>query len=161
MLYIGYGHPDDIYFYVDMEFDELYTPDWLNNELNLQILRDIDNCHIEQDGLHDNENGEVIFSIKDISTGAKALMICNMCEDVKIWGSIFGDNCTEILQKIAETKDIYVYMQHILRFTDTENFKAFSLVKNRMYKDYNEYEIECALEVINFACSYYDKPQQL
>ena len=157
MLYIGYGHPDDIYFYVDMEFDEEYQSSWLNNELNLRILDEIDNCRVEADGLHDKDNPEIIFSIKEISSGAKALMICNMCEDVKIWGSIFGDNCTEILQEIAEKKDIYIYLQHILRFEDTD-FKAFSLTLDREYKDYREYLLEAAREVIHFACEYYDKP---
>lgn len=159
MLYIGYGHPDDIIFYVDMEFDELYSPDWLKNKLNLKILNVIDNCHLASDGLHDNDDDNIVFSIKEISSGAKALMICNMCSDVKIWGSIFGDNCTNILQDICCNKDIYIYLQHILKFYDHEDFQAFSLLKNRVYQDYREYCLECSQEVIHFACNYYNKPE--
>lgn len=161
MLYIGYGHPDDIFFYVDMEFDELYESSWLSDARNIRILNEIDNCHIGIDGLHDNDDDKIIFSIKDISSGAKALMICNMCDDVKIWGSIFGDNCTVLLQEIAREKDIYIYLQHILEFSNEEEFEAFSLLKNRKYKNYDEYGLECALEVIDFANTYYSKPQKV
>lgn len=157
MLYVGYGHPEDIYFYVDMEFDEEYDPSWLKNALNIRILDEIDNCYLDIDGLHDKCDPEIVFSIKEISTGAKSLMICNMCEDVKIWGSNFGDNCTDILQEIAKTKDIYIYLQHILKFNE-ELFNAFSLTLNREYDSYNEYLQEAALEVIHYACEYYDKP---
>lgn len=160
MLYVGYGHPDDIYFHVDMEFDELYESSWLKNEMNLRIIKEVANCHLECDGLHNNDFEDWIFSIKEIPTGAKALMICNMCDDVKIWGSIFDDNCTKILQELARVKDICIYLQHILEFSDKEGFEAFSLTKNRKYESYGEYELECALEVVNFANNYYKKPEE-
>lgn len=71
-----------------MEFDEEYNSSWLQNELNIRILEKIDNCYLDSDGLHDKDNPEIVFSIKEISTGAISLMICNMCENVKIWGVI-------------------------------------------------------------------------
>ena len=163
MLFIDYGCPEHIYYYVDNVFDDLYESSWMKNPLNIRILNEIDNCHLEFDGLHDNDNEDLVFSIKEISSGAKALMICNMEDEVNIWGSIFGDNCTPILQEIATEKNIYIYLQHRLRFEgydvaiEHQEFPAFSMKKQRVYKDYREYVHEAIHEVTEFAHKYYYK----
>lgn len=48
-------------------------------------------------------------------------------------------------------------LQYILRFDD-KSFHAFSLTLNRKFMNYDEYLQEAAMEVIHYACKYYDKP---
>lgn len=153
MLKIGYGCPENAMFYIDAEFEEVFEAGWLKNERNLRILHDIDNCHISPIGLQDNDNENITFSIYEISTGSKALMICNMLDDVEIWGTIFGDNCTDLLLEIAEEKDVTIYIQHFINFNENK-FKAYSLVKKREYLNYREFELESVSEVIEDAIKY-------
>lgn len=146
MLKIGYGHPDDIYFFIDSEFDELFELNWLNDEFNQRVLHDVDNCFYNGVAMQDIELG-YSFSVYDISTGAKALMIVHELPEIEIWGTIFGDNCTDLLLELAEHKDITIYLQHFLKFTP-EKFKAYSLVQQREYVDYADYASELREEIV-------------
>jgi len=83
----------------------------------------------------------------DVSTGAKALMIVNALPEIKIWGTIFEDNCTDLLLELAEHKEVTIYLQHFLKFTP-EKFKTFSLVQARRYLDYDDYAKELAREIV-------------
>lgn len=146
MLKIGYGHPDDIYFFIDSEFEELFEMEWLNDPFNQRVLHDVDGCFYNGIAMQDIKLG-YSFSVFDISTGAKALMIVNALPEIEIWGTIFGDNCTDLLLELAEHKDITIYLQHFLKFTP-EKFKAFSLVQARRYTDYDDYAKELAREIV-------------
>lgn len=88
-----------------------------------------------------------IFSINDISSGSKALMLCNMFDNVVIWGPLFGDNCTDILLEICREKSIKVVAEHLLEFND-EHFRGYSITKGRMYENYQEYIRECLRELV-------------
>lgn len=146
MLKIGYGHPEGIYFFIDSEFEELIEIEWLNDPFNQRVLRDIDGCFYNGVAMQDIKLG-YSFPVFDISTGAKALMIVNALPEIEIWGTIFGDNCTDLLLELAEHKDVTIYLQHFLKFTP-EKFRAFSLVQTRQYVDYDDYAKELAKEII-------------
>ncbi|MDE6889537.1 MAG: hypothetical protein K2P45_12995 [Eubacterium sp.] len=118
MLKIGYGCPDDIYFYIDLEFDTLFRMEWLEDEMNKRILREVDHCIYNGFRMQDLEDGYT-FAIDDISTGSKALMLVNELEDIQIWGTAFGE----------------------------ENFRAFSLLLGREYTSYGEFLSECIREI--------------
>ena len=141
MLRIGYGCPEDIYFYIDLEFDTLFCMEWLDDEINKRILKEVDNCEFNGVRLQDLTDGYT-FAIDDVSTGAKALMLVNELEDIQIWGTAFGDNCLDILLELAEKKEITIYLQHLPQF-DRDKFKGFSLIKNREYFNYQEFLFEC------------------
>ncbi|MCI8645122.1 MAG: DUF4869 domain-containing protein [Lachnospiraceae bacterium] len=146
MLKIGYGHPEGIYFFIDSEFEELIEIEWLNDPFNQRVLRDIDGCFYNGVAMQDIKLG-YSFPVFDISTGAKALIIVNALPEIEIWGTIFGDNCTDLLLELAEHKDVTIYLQHFLKFTP-EKFRAFSLVQTRQYVDYDDYAKELAKEII-------------
>ena len=146
MLKIGYGHPEGIYFFIDSEFEELIEIEWLNDPFNQRVLRDIDGCFYNGVAMQDIKLG-YSFPVFDISTGAKALIIVNASPEIEIWGTIFGDNCTDLLLELAEHKDVTIYLQHFLKFTP-EKFRAFSLVQTRQYVDYDDYAKELAKEII-------------
>ena len=85
MLKIGYGRPDDCIYAVDLEFEEQFEYSWLKNAINIKILNEIDNAIVTPIGIQDKDNEDILFSIFEISTGAKALMLCNMNKSIKIW----------------------------------------------------------------------------
>lgn len=147
MLKIGYGRPDDCIYAVDLEFEEQFEYSWLKNAINIKILNEIDNAIVTPIGIQDKDNEDILFTIFEISTGAKALMLCNMNKSIKIWGTIFGDNCNSILLELAQTHDITIYLQHLAKFP-SDKFQAYSLLKQRPYKDYAEYEMEARWELV-------------
>lgn len=134
-------------FNVDMEFPELFDPSWLKDAMNIRILREIDNAEICSSGICDRDDKEIVFSINDISSGAKALMVCNQYDNVAIWGPLFGDNCTDILLEICERKTIKIIQEHFLKF-NKDKFRAFSQRLQREYKNYDEYRHECRWELV-------------
>lgn len=138
---IGYGCPDDIYFYIALEFDTLFSMEWLDDEMNQKILREVDHCEFNGFRMQDLEEGYT-FAIDDISTGSKALMLVNELDHIEIWGTAFGDNCLDLLLQMAEEKDITIYLQHVPGF-QKKNFRAFSLLLGREYQNYREFLSEC------------------
>ena len=134
-------------FNVDMEFPELFDPSWLKDAMNIRILREIDNAEICSSGICDRDDKEIVFSINDISSGAKTLMVCNQYDNVAIWGPLFGDNCTDILLEICERKTIKIIQEHFLKF-NKDKFRAFSQRLQREYKNYDEYRHECRWELV-------------
>lgn len=90
--------------------------EWLDDEMNQRILREVDHCEFNGFRMQDLEEGYT-FAIDDISTGSKALMLVNELDDIKIWGTAFGDNCLDLLLQMAEEKkDITIYLQHVPGF---------------------------------------------
>ena len=158
MLKIGYGCPEDIYFYIDLEFDTLFTMEWLEDEMNQKILREVDHCVFNGYRMQDLEDGYT-FAIDDISTGSKALMSVNEMDEIEIWGTAFGDNCLDLLLEMAQEKDITIYLQHLPDF-NKKNFHAFSLVLGREYQDYGEFLSECIAKITEpFAKEYIEHDQ--
>ena len=148
MLKIGYGHPKDIYFYIDSEFEEMFELSWLDDPFNKRILQEIDNCKYNGVAMEDLTQGYT-FSVYDISSGSKALMLVNELDEIGIWGTAFGDNCTDFLLELAEKKDVTIYLQHYMKF-HPEHFKAYSLTQNKVYESYQDYQKELFSEVIKW-----------
>lgn len=147
ILKIGYGDCDTCITAIDMEFDGLFEYDWLQNDMNKRILREIDNAIEGPLGIVDLDDPTRMFKIYDISSGAKVLMLCNMSESIKIYSSVLGDNCTPILLEIAKYRDITVYLRHLLQFPE-DKFIAYSLKQSRKYHDYADYCKEVRKELI-------------
>lgn len=147
MLRIDYGCPDTCIWNSDLYFEEEFEMQWLQNPLNLRILREIDHAVPCAFGMQDIDDEELIFPITDISSGSKGLMLLNMTDNVEIWGTLFGDNCSDILLEIAKGKEIDLYLSHVLHFKE-ENFEAYSQNLHRPYNSYEEYISEAVKGVV-------------
>lgn len=145
-LKIGYGRPDDCIDNADVEFRDVFEYSWLLNDMNLRIIREIDNAVLESGLLHDIDRPDCMFGVYDMSSGSKALMLCNMNKKISIWGSLFGNNCNSILLELAETRDITIYLQHFAAFPE-DKFKAYSLTDDRMYENYRDFRREARREL--------------
>lgn len=143
MLSIYYGVTEDCYYYIDAEFEELYEKEWFKDSLVQEITGDIDECDYTGVGCRDKIDPTIEFPIDGLSTGTKGLIMLLKMEydSIRIWGTAFGDNCSKWLLKIAENRDIVLELEHYLKFP-AEKFKGYSLLQNRMYKDYEDYKYE-------------------
>lgn len=143
MLSIYWGVTEDCCYYIDAEFEEIIDYDWFNDPFIQEILADIDHCKIEAMRCVDLDNPEIKFPIDGLSTGSKGLILLakDSYDSIKIWGTAFGDNCAKWILKIAEYRNITLELEHDMNFP-SENFSAFSVLQDRMYKDYEDYRYE-------------------
>ncbi len=143
MLKIDWGLHEDTIIYVDDEFDGTgHDMEWFQDLFVQAILKDIDNC------IYDSTTEKCIdlavpenrFSVDDLSTGSKLLILLYEWEydEIRVYGSLFGDNCAPWLLKIAKSRDIIIDLKHFLHFPENE-FEAFSVYENRKYFDYHDY----------------------
>ena len=68
MLRIECGCPDTCIWDSDLYFEEEFELQWLQNPLNLRILREIDHAVPCAFGMQDIDDEELIFPITDISS---------------------------------------------------------------------------------------------
>lgn len=119
----GRQNMSDYESYVSDYFDDVYEKAWFLDEFIQKIITDIDCTEVKSDYVLYNETlGEI--PPQYLSSGCKALILLYK-EDCKINGDRLGDNCIELLLKIAQEKDIYVSFSHIPRFP--ECFEAYIL----------------------------------
>lgn len=143
MLKIDWGLHDDTVIFVDDEFDGTgHSMEWFRDPFVQEMIRDIDNCIYDSDteiciDLNVPENK---FKVDDLSTGSKLLVLLYKWDydEIRVYGSLFGDNCTSWLLKIAKSKNIIIDLKHFLHFPE-EEFEAFSIYANRKYFDYRDY----------------------
>ena len=137
MINIIYGKLEDENFVYDPNwyFDINYEPEWFNNELVREMIRDIDKSTVLE--------GEVIMSDvfgaippQKLSGGVKTLIL--LCFDnSRIFNiSKCGDNCAKWIAKISEIydNDIIVNLRHVMSFDGEFEFKILNsgtIVHNR------------------------------
>lgn len=143
MLSIYWGRTEDSYYYIDDEFELLFKREWFDDSSVLEIIREIDNCQYIGAGCRDIKHPDIEFSVFELSTGSKGLILLLKLEydTIRIWGTAFGDNCCKWLLKIAETRDITLELEHFMQFPE-DDFKGYSLLQKRAYTDYSDYADE-------------------
>ena len=112
-LYDKYG--EEFIYDPDMYFDNTYDEEWLISDIAKEIIKDIDKSEV----LGENCIASPILGLispKDISGGAKTLILIYNNPDLIINASACGDNCAKWLLKIAENKDIYIRLLHNMNF---------------------------------------------
>lgn len=90
MLKIDWGLHDDTVIFVDDEFDGTgHSMEWFRDPFVQEMIRDINNC------IYDS-NTENKFKVDDLSTASKLLILLYKWDygQIRVYGSLFGDNCT-------------------------------------------------------------------
>ena len=96
-------------------FDNVYEDEWLEDDLVKEMIRDVDHSEVLTPHIIESP---VLGAItpRELSGGVKVLIlmlkddsfIYNMCN--------CGNNCAKWVLKIAEKKDLTVFLRHIMRF---------------------------------------------
>jgi len=132
-----------------LEFDALYTPDWINNDLAKFIIKGIDNSEVICDRVI---KSPVIGMIPPeyLSHGCKNVLLAFFKEEmdgVYLDGSKMGDNCYPILIEAAKKSGISVRVRvgRLLRDPWDEETEILMLPKRKIVKGYSKTLIYLAL----------------
>ena len=99
-------------------FDNVYEDEWIEDPFVKEMILDVDNSTVISAHIIDSP---VLGAItpKELSGGVKVLILM-LKDDSFIYNmSNCGDNCAKWILKIAEKKDLVVYLQHIIHFEGT------------------------------------------
>lgn len=123
-------------------FDNVYEDEWIEDELVKEMIQDVDHSSVVSPHIIESP---VLGAItpKELSGGVKVLILM-LKDDSFIYNmSNCGNNCAKWILKIAEKKDLTVYLQHILRFEG--DFEIQIMNTGRIVHNQKEY-VEGLLE---------------
>ena len=96
-------------------FDNVYEDEWLEDDLVKEMIRDVDHSEVLTPHIIESP---VLGAItpRGLSGGVKVLILM-LKDDSFIYNmSNCGNNCAKWVLKIAEKKDLTVFLRHIMRF---------------------------------------------
>lgn len=96
-------------------FDNVYEDEWLEDDLVKEMIRDVDHSEVLTPHIIESP---VLGAItpRELSGGVKVLILM-LKDDSFIYNmSNCGNNCAKRVLKIAEKKDLTVFLRHIMRF---------------------------------------------
>lgn len=141
--------PKDIIWNPDAEYNCMFSLDELRNPICKRILEEIDDDYIKEypDGgaaLYSSVYGNI--SYRDISTGAKTMMVALFMKEGRVLSEHMGSNCFPLLSELCEDRDVHIYLTHtpriefkihITNFNKTVTDKhEISLMINKIQGDY-------------------------
>jgi hypothetical protein len=109
-------------------FDNVYEDEWIEDEFVKEMIQDVDHSTVISAHIIESP---VLGAItpKELSGGVKVLILM-LKDDSFIYNmSNCGNNCAKWILKIAEQKDLTVYLQHILRFEGEFEIKIMNTGK--------------------------------
>ena len=115
MLNIFLGEMKDAIYHPPTYFDNVYEDEWLEDDLVKEMIRDVDHSEVLTPHIIESP---VLGAItpRELSGGVKVLILM-LKDDSFIYNmSNCGNNCAKWVLKIAEKKDLTVFLRHIMRF---------------------------------------------
>ena len=115
MLNIFYGDMKEAVYNTASYFKYDYEEGWIVDPMVKEMIQDVDHCTVVSSHVIDSPILGAITP-RELSGGVKVLILM-LKDDSFIYNmSNCGDNCAKWILKIAEKKDLTVYLQHIMRF---------------------------------------------
>lgn len=99
-------------------FDNVYEDEWIEDDFVKKMIQDVDYSTVISAHIIESP---VLGAItpRELSGGVKVLILM-LKDDSFIYNmSNCGDNCAKWILRIAEQKDLTVYLQHIMHFEGT------------------------------------------
>lgn len=99
-------------------FNNVYEDEWMEDELVRKMILDVDQSVVVSPHMIESPVMGAITP-KELSGGVKVLILM-LKDDSFIYNlSNCGNNCAKWVLRIAEKKELTVYLQHIIRFEGT------------------------------------------
>lgn len=96
-------------------FDNVYEDEWIEDSFVREMIQDVDSSTVLSAHIIESPILGPITP-KELSGGVKVLILM-LKDDSFVYNlSNCGDNCAKWVLKIAEQKDLTVYLQHMIRF---------------------------------------------
>lgn len=147
MLKIKLGITNDTIIDVEGNFDIDFDPDWFNDPLVKEMVKDVDKSEvISSYCIESPVFGQISPTM--LSGGVKALIFM-LKTDYPIWATACGDNCSKWILRIAEErakigKDLTIYLEHLMKFPD--EMEAVMINTGNKVNSFNEF----ISEVLNY-----------
>ena len=120
-IYFGEFTGDNYVDDPDLYFNNTYEDEWLEDPVSKAMVKDIDHSELVSPNLVISPVLGSI-SVERLSGGVKTLIQIAHDSDHVYNASACGDNCASWLLKLAQGKDVYVRLGHIMHF-ENEPFK--------------------------------------
>ena len=99
-------------------FDNVYEDQWIEDDFVKEMIQAVDHCTVISPRVIDSPILGAITP-RELSGGVKVLILM-LKDDSFIYNmSNCGDNCAKWILRIAENRDLTVYLQHIMHFEGT------------------------------------------
>ncbi len=137
MLSIYYGDMPEAIYNPAVYFKNIYTDDWIVDELSREMILDVDKSTVIGPRVIDSP---VLGGIspRELSGGVKTLIsIYKVPEKIFNASTFCGDNCARWILKIADMQDITINLRHLMDFGDGE-FTAKILNTNQIVHNMGE-----------------------
>jgi hypothetical protein len=109
-------------------FDNVYEDEWIEDDFVKEIIKDVDNSTVINAHIIESPIFGAITP-KELSGGVKVLILM-LKDDSFVYNlSNCGNNCAKWVLKIAQEKDLEVYLQHIIRFEGEFEIKIMNTNK--------------------------------
>lgn len=115
MLNIYYGDMQESVYNTAAYFKYDYEDSWIIDPFVKEMIQDVDHCTVISSHVIDSPILGAITP-RELSGGVKVLILMLKNDSFIYNMSNCGDNCAKWILKIAEKKDLTVYLQHIMRF---------------------------------------------
>jgi hypothetical protein len=115
MVAVYFELPDDQIISTSKYFNNSYTDDWLD-DWAARVIKEIDNSELISDGLIKSPVLGPI-TIREISSGAKALITMNADNSIISNANSCGDNCAALLAELSLRKDFSIYLSYPMNFS--------------------------------------------
>ena len=129
-------------------FNNVYEDEWLEDDFVKEMILDVDSSKVISPHIIESP---VLGAItpKELSGGVKVLILMLKDDSFVYNMSNCGNNCAKWILKIAEKKDLIVYLQHMLRFTG--EFEIMIMNTGKIVHNGKEYvnELLKAEEMVN------------
>lgn len=139
MLNIYFGDMPDAIYNTSLYFDNAYLDSWITDDFAKKVIKSIDKGTVLSSGAVDTKALGII-PVKQISGGAKTLILIHN-EPRKVFNaSNCGDNCAKWILKIAQMhkEDITINLRHLMDFGEKE-FCIRVLNNNTVVHNMKEY----------------------
>ena len=120
---------------IQAHFDRVKKQEWFQDPMVQEIIATVDHAHVELGFSVVSDRTGAGYSVNDLSGGAKFLILAQ-CERGRVFLATMGDNCCDLLEKIAAERgdqDLIVVSDYLHKF----NFKYVNEI------EYVNYDIVC------------------
>lgn len=115
VLTIHFGDLDNVIYNTSVYFNNVMSPEWLNDELAQRMIKSIDGATVVGPNAVDSRILGVI-PVEKLSSGVKTLLLLRFLPDKVYNASNCGDNCAYWILKIAKMQDITINLYHMMDF---------------------------------------------
>ena len=120
-------------------FSLFKKPEWFEDPFVKEFLKSVDNTTVLfEEALKDYKGRGISTTM--VSTGCKTLCCIYFDVDDRIfYGSAMGNNCLPFLVRIAQKKDITIFLEHYADFP-RESFSLVDMYCNGILLDQDKYD---------------------